>query len=53
MKLLKKCPQCGKYTLKQECHGEAINPHPMKFNPKNKWGKYRRKAREPSKTTSV
>ncbi len=40
-----KCRQCGKYTLSQTCQVcgvEAITPHPPKFSPEDRYGKYRR-----------
>jgi len=44
MPILRKCG--GKYTLQKECDGNGSqNPHPPKFNPKDMWGKYRRKAK--------
>jgi len=41
MPLLSKTPE-GKYTLKKEGNS---NPHPPKFNPTDKMGEYRRRAR--------
>ncbi len=44
---LKKCSQCGKYTLEQTtcpyCGGKLVSAHPPKFSPEDKYGKYRRK----------
>jgi len=44
--LLRKCMQCGKYTLDLEkcpyCGGEVRVPHPAKFSPQDKYAKYRR-----------
>jgi len=44
--LLRKCRQCGKYTLNLEkcpsCGGEVRVPHPAKFSPQDKYAKYRR-----------
>lgn len=43
--MLRKCPKCKKYTLKEICGfcGEkTIDPHPPKFSPLDKYGKYRR-----------
>ncbi len=44
--LLRKCRQCGKYTLDQEkcpyCGGKIRVPHPAKFSPQDKYAKYRR-----------
>jgi H/ACA ribonucleoprotein complex subunit 3 len=44
--LLRKCRQCGNYTLSVEkcpyC-GDAVRvPHPAKFSPQDKYAKYRR-----------
>jgi len=44
--LLRKCVQCGKYTLDLEkcpyCGGDVRVPHPAKFSPQDKYAKYRR-----------
>ncbi len=44
--LLRKCMQCGMYTLDLEkcpyCGGEVRVPHPAKFSPQDKYAKYRR-----------
>jgi rRNA maturation protein Nop10 len=48
MKWLKKCRKGGHYLLADFCsvHAEAtINPHPPNFNPKDRNGEYRRKAK--------
>jgi H/ACA ribonucleoprotein complex subunit 3 len=43
--LLRKCEQCGKYTLKTNvcpyCTGDVRIPHPAKFSPDDKYLKYR------------
>ncbi len=42
---LKKCPKCGRYTLKDVCPAckvKTISAHPPKFSPEDKYGKYRR-----------
>jgi len=43
--LLRKCEQCGGYTLKKSscpyCGGELKVPHPPKFSPDDKYFKYR------------
>jgi H/ACA ribonucleoprotein complex subunit 3 len=43
--LLRKCEQCGKYTLKKNgcpyCGGNVRIPHPPKFSPDDKYLKYR------------
>jgi H/ACA ribonucleoprotein complex subunit 3 len=47
--LLRKCTQCGKYTLDQtkcpHCGGPVRIPHPAKFSPHDKYAKYRRAMR--------
>ena len=48
MKWLKKCPAGPHYTLHDICpvhHLATINPHPPKFNPKDRNGSARRKAK--------
>jgi H/ACA ribonucleoprotein complex subunit 3 len=42
---LRKCKDCGIYTLKEECPkcGKRTgSPHPPKFSPEDRYGKYRR-----------
>jgi len=42
---MKICPECKKYTLKDLCplcKVRTVNPHPPKFSPEDKYGKYRR-----------
>jgi H/ACA ribonucleoprotein complex subunit 3 len=43
--LLKRCDQCGSYTLKRSvcpyCGGGLRVPHPPKFSPDDKYLKYR------------
>ncbi|MFB6088644.1 MAG: RNA-protein complex protein Nop10 [Candidatus Aenigmatarchaeota archaeon] len=42
---IRKCYNCDKYTLAEtcpECGEETKNPHPPKFSPEDKHGKYRR-----------
>ena len=42
--LIKKCPKCGTYTLKNICPkcGEATRiAHPYKFSPEDKYVRYR------------
>ena len=49
MKLrLRKCPKCGRYTLKEKCPvcgTETVSAHPPRFSPEDKWGEYRRRAK--------
>ena len=43
--VLMKCPNCGRYTLSKDkcpvCGSKVIVPHPPKFSPEDKYGKYR------------
>jgi len=42
---MKICPQCNNYTLKDLCpicKVNTVNPHPPKFSPEDRYGKYRR-----------
>jgi H/ACA ribonucleoprotein complex subunit 3 len=48
LKKIYKCSKCNVYTLKQtcpECGGEVFDPRPAKFSPEDKYGKYRRLAK--------
>jgi len=43
--LLRKCRKCNIYTLEEKCpicKGLVVSPHPAKFSPEDKYGKYRR-----------
>ncbi len=43
---IKKCPNCGQYTLKEVCPicGEKTKvAHPPRFSPEDPYGKYRRR----------
>jgi len=43
-----KCPKCNIYTLKKNCSKcqiPTISPKPAKYSPIDKWGKYRRIAK--------
>jgi H/ACA ribonucleoprotein complex subunit 3 len=45
MKKLKVCRKCSLYTLEPACPGcgeRTASPHPPKFSPADKYGKYRR-----------
>ena len=47
--LLRVCRTCGRYTLGATCpvdHGETRTPHPARFSPQDRWGKYRRALQE-------
>lgn len=40
-----RCTGCRRYTMKDrcpECGGEVRTPHPARFSPEDRWGKYRR-----------
>ena len=43
---IRKCVVCGAYTLRQDkcpyCGGPVKSPHPARFSPEDKYGKYRR-----------
>lgn len=46
--LIKKCPRCGIYTLREKCPrcgSETISPHPPKFNIYDRYVRYRILAR--------
>lgn len=47
--LLRRCEECGRYTLKTEkcphCGGRVRVPHPAKFSPNDRYAKYRRAMR--------
>ena len=41
-----KCSDCGRYTLSQACPNcgkQSHTPHPSRFSPEDRYGKYRRK----------
>ena len=43
--ILRKCKSCGRYTLRKDrcpyCGGELEVPHPPKYSPDDKYGRYR------------
>jgi len=42
--LLRKCPRCGKYTLREKCPVCNVNTkvaHPPRFSPEDKYVRYR------------
>lgn len=43
---MRKCPECGSYSLKDECGcGSATaTPLPAKYSPDDRYGEYRRKS---------
>ncbi|WP_456472151.1 RNA-protein complex protein Nop10 [Methanocaldococcus sp.] len=50
---IKKCPNCGRYTLKDTCPicGEkTYHPKPPKFSLEDRWGEYRRKMKRALKS---
>jgi H/ACA ribonucleoprotein complex subunit 3 len=43
--ILHVCRACSRYTfadLCPQCHGPTRNPHPARYSPQDRWGKYRR-----------
>ncbi|MEM2020689.1 MAG: RNA-protein complex protein Nop10 [Zestosphaera sp.] len=49
--LLRKCPNCGRYTFKDTCptcNTRTYSPHPPRFSPQDKYVRYRALAREES-----
>jgi len=47
MKHIKKCAECKRYTLKEECCSKpTIMPKPAKFSPEDPYGSYRRTAKQ-------
>ena len=45
--LMRKCPRCGRYTLKRDicpvCGAQLAVPHPPRFSPEDKYVAYRYK----------
>lgn len=43
-----KCVECDSYTLSEKCKcgGKALSPNPPKYNPEDKYGKYRREVKK-------
>jgi H/ACA ribonucleoprotein complex subunit 3 len=43
-----KCSECKSYSMNEKCKcsGKAVNPRPPKYSPEDKFGAYRRKAKE-------
>ncbi len=48
MKNLKKCLKCGEYTLAETHCGSTVSAYPPKYSSEDKYGEYRRKAKEES-----
>jgi len=47
MMTLKKCQKCNEYTMKDaHCDEKTINPSPPRYSPEDRYGKYRRMAKE-------
>ncbi|HEV2519045.1 MAG TPA: RNA-protein complex protein Nop10 [Thermoplasmata archaeon] len=43
--ILRFCDACARYSLRPECPGcgaATRSPHPARFSPQDRWGKYRR-----------
>ncbi|MCI4337055.1 MAG: RNA-protein complex protein Nop10 [Thermoplasmata archaeon] len=43
--LLRVCRACSRYTTHEacpSCGGPTRTPHPARFSPQDRWGKYRR-----------
>jgi len=43
--ILRVCPGCGRYTFRAkcpECREVTRTPHPARFSPNDRYGKYRR-----------
>ena len=41
-----KCKECSTYTMKEtcgDCDAPTTAPHPSRFSPEDRYGKYRRK----------
>ena len=46
MKKLRKCVDCGEYTLHEShCSKPTKSAYPPKYSPADKYGEYRRKAK--------
>ena len=46
---MRKCPSCGRYTLKDrcpECAEPTISPIPPRFSPEDRYGAYRRQLKK-------
>ncbi len=47
--IMRKCANCGRYTLKEKCPicgGKTYMPIPPRFSPEDPYGRYRRKLRK-------
>ncbi len=46
--LMRRCPSCKLYTLKEECPvcgTKTVSAHPPRYSPEDKYALYRRKAK--------
>ena len=54
--ILRRCRECGEYTLNQSkcprCGGSVYTPIPPKFSPDDKYAKYRRMMKEEAEKRS-
>ncbi len=53
--LLRVCRACGRYTLRSECPACGAGtrtPHPARFSPTDRYGKYRRMLTEASRPSA-
>lgn len=54
--LLRRCMNCGRYTLKKDkcpyCSGDVKIPHPPKTSIYDRYREYRRRIREVAETSS-
>lgn len=44
-----KCMECGAYTYSDvcgKCNGKTASPHPSRFSPEDRYGKYRRRLKK-------
>jgi H/ACA ribonucleoprotein complex subunit 3 len=44
-----KCMECGAYTYSDvcpKCSGKTASPHPSRFSPEDRYGKYRRRLKK-------
>jgi len=47
--MMLKCPACGAYTMKKTCpacDGKTASPHPARYSPSDRYGKYRREMKK-------
>jgi len=51
MQEIKFCAACKKHTLKEtcDCTMKTAPVYPLKYSPEDKYGSYRRKAKEPER----